>query len=251
MSKISRSIPLALCTLLLLSVFPLFSFAITPEERKEIEAIESLMNEEKYRDALVGYEDLFNKGVYTEKMLYRMAFIHEQAGEYPEAIFYLKKIRKEFGGEMLDQKVAELIKKNGGLSYLSADPWENYFVYFNRYYWLIWSLFGLTMGFLVFHFIQKGSKEFTQWRKTLARVSLLIFFGTSALLAHHEFFSPKIAVITSPTAFYWEPGYGAKSKLNALAEGETVRVVETHDIWLKVKAGEKEFWVPQHVVKYL
>ncbi len=230
---------------------PFHAWSLNNSETEQIAAAEKLVEEKKFREALDRFTSLFESGAYNEKMLYQMAYLHELAGEYPAAIFCLKKIRKEFGGDLLDQKVTELIKKNGGQSYMSADPWEDYFVYFNRFYWLIWGLFAAGSAYTVWYFLKKKKITETAGRQILIRLSLFVFVASALLIGHRLFLSPELAVITRPTSFYLEPAYGSGNKPNALAEGETVRIVDSHDIWVKVQAGEKKFWVPRHVVKNL
>ena len=75
----------------------------TPSFEDRLMKANAAFEAENWERSLQAYELLYEKGFYTERMLYRMAWLHEQDQNYPLAIYYLKKTEKEFGRGSIDR----------------------------------------------------------------------------------------------------------------------------------------------------
>ncbi|MCB9231832.1 MAG: hypothetical protein H6581_09230 [Bacteroidia bacterium] len=205
---------------------------------------------ESYTEALADYEAAFEAGAYTEKSLYRLAFLQEQLRNYSRAIFFLKKIQQDFGGDLLEEKVVQLMQKNGSSHYLTSDFWPGYFRFFRNYGWIIWSLFLLSLAALIGRIVVSRDK-IPAWASSLTGVFAPIFAVSLITLTHYIFFTPDRAVIVQDTAFYSFPSYGASFQHGKLSPGETVDIVDSEDIWVKVEAAEHAYWIPARTVERL
>jgi len=72
---------------------------------------EYLFRFEKYKEGISAYETLYQEGYFTEKSLYRLAFMHEQEGNFASSIYYLRKIQWEYGGPNIESKIAQLLRQ--------------------------------------------------------------------------------------------------------------------------------------------
>jgi hypothetical protein len=189
-------------------------------------------------------------GKYSEAMLYRMAYMHEQLQHYPLAIYFLKKAAKEYGNAAIDAKVKQLMQLQGSERFFPSSSWNTYLHFFRQWGWLFWSLFGLSIAAIVAHMFVMPGKGLA-WRKGAVSIAWTLAILLGVGLAHRSFFVPELAVVTQTTAFYDFPGYAGKPTLNAFSLGETVSVEDQEDIWLLVQAGDKAFWVPKTVLRPL
>lgn len=234
---------------MLVAFLPLYSLASNDIQAK-IDSADTAFSQGNYLGALNMYEKLLDEGNYSEISLYRMAFLNEQMQNFPAAIFCLKRISQEYGGKHLQEKIVQLMQKNGSASYLTDELWTGYFLFWHRWSWLIWTIFissGLALAAFFFLKMQNQKKYF----KIAALVSGPVFAIFSIVLFVHLFFAPRRAVILNPTAYYSAPAYSAEFRLYGFSTGETVNIINKKDIWRQVRAGEKIFWVPEFVLKEL
>ena len=203
--------------------------------------------DEQFTDARDAYENVYAEGVYTETMLYRLAFIHENLGNFPKAIYYLKKIRQEFGGQNLDEKIVQLFRKNGTSRYMARDFWNSYLLFFNHWGWLVWGIMILSVGWLSYYYFS-GKQILPSFHKHITLGTAVAFGFSFLLLLHYLFFVPERGVIIHPTSFYNFPSFGADSQLFALSPGETIEILGEEDIWIEVEAGKNKYWVPRNVI---
>lgn len=215
-----------------------------------LEKANQLFESEKYSEALPLYEKIYQEGTYTERMLYRLSFMHENLKNYPEAIYYLKKIKMEYGGPAVENKVKQLLQANGATKFYSASGWDSYIQFFSQYAIIIWSLTLVAAAFLLYHFITLKAGLPT-WRRTAFAIVLLPFLAGATLLVLRGFFLPDRAVLVEPTAFYAFPSYAASHDGTSLPIGETVNITGESDIWYEVQAGDETYWVPQWSVRRL
>ena len=246
---------LLVCLTFLLLAFS-FPLAITaqsdsPTDRKELLARgETDFEAGRYTAALETFSSLYEHGIYNEKMLYQLAFIHENLRQYPDAIFFLKKIRQEYGGKNLGPKVHQLMQKNGTARYLTEDPATDYLLFMSRFAWVGWILFLPLMVWLIYFFLSRNSKT-PALMNYLTRFVSPIFLLVVLILGHYYFFRPQQAVLIQKTAYYDFPSYGAGADFSALSTGETVEITGSEDIWYEITAGDNVYWVPQFVLRKL
>lgn len=251
MSNIMRSIfskiVLFFCFFLLLGVA---LSAQVADYRADLEKANQLFESEKYSEALPLYEGVYGQGYYTERMLYRLSFMHENLKNYPAAIYYLKKIKMEYGGPAVENKVKQLLQANGATKFYSASGWDSYIQFFSQFGFFIWGLTLLSGGYLVFHFIT-ARRGLPTWRRMAFALFLLPFLAGSTLLVLRGFFLPDRAVVVEPTSFYSFPSYAAEHQRFVLPIGETVNITGQTDIWYEVQVGEEVYWVPEWTVRRL
>jgi tetratricopeptide (TPR) repeat protein len=236
--------------LFLLSFFLWPSAALAGNAADQLSQADQSFEKQEYTQAMEQYKALYAEGYFTERMLYRMAFMYENLKNYPEAIFYLKKASLEYGNVDSDAKIRQMMQTNGSSRIFSSDGWDSYFLFFNRYGLIFWIAFGLLAAGLAASLLIPARKPNSL--RIVAKVSGWTLFSILGIFfIHHLFFTPHRAVIISKTSYYDFPGYAGNSMPNIFSQGETVEVTDHQDIWARVAAGGREFWVPSRVLRDL
>ncbi|MEM7038349.1 MAG: hypothetical protein AAF570_15295 [Bacteroidota bacterium] len=238
-------------------IFLLLTFAVFPAALQaegvdaQLQTANKAFDSEAYTESLTMYETLYAEGYFTEKMLYRLAFMHENLRNYPQAIYYLKKAAQEYGNTATEAKIKQMMQTQGSTRIFTKDGLSAFFFQlFRNFGVLIWILFGLTVAGIAVLFFWPA-KEKTMGRQIASISAWSAFTVLGLLLYYHSFFTPDRAVITEQTAFYNFPSYAAKLNTNAFSIGETVNIVDEEDVWVLVEAGGREWWVPERTVRRL
>ena len=232
-----------------LFIFPA-SKILAADQESIVSQADALFGKQQFTESLNLYESLYSEGKYSEAMLYRMAYMQEQLKNYPMAIYFLKKASKEFGNPAIDAKVKQLMQLQGSERFFPSSTWDTYLKFFRQWGWLFWGLFALSIAAIVADLFLKAGKGLV-WRKGLVSGAWTLGILLGAVLAHRSFFVPQLAVVTQNTAFYDFPGFAGNAVPKAFSLGETVSILDHEDIWVLVAAGDKEYWVPERVIKQL
>lgn len=237
--------------MLLLCAMPL---GLVAEGDIEVEPVlkkaEAAFQANKYQEALRMYEEVYATGAFTEAMLYRMASAHELRGEYGMAVYYLKKAEQEYGNELLDDKIRELMLNAGSSRTFSGSGYVTFYRFFKGWGGLFWILFGIT-GLLLAADLLLPRDNPPLWRQIGGGSLWFLFVALFVLHTYNVFFTPDRAVLVEPTSFYEDPGYGADSYGNVFGQGETLNILAEQDIWFQVEAGGEKWWVPKWTLKRL
>ncbi len=204
----------------------------------------------KFTLAMEEYQKVYAQGKFSETMLYRMAFMHENLREYPQAIYYIKKAAQEYGEKSSDAKIRQLMQRNGTTRFFTGDPWNGYLTFFRSWGWVIYLVFGLTVAGLATHYLLPNRQK-PIWRQLALVGAWAVFIVAGLSLFHRSFMVPQRAVLMEPTAFYSQPGFSANYHVNSFSLGETLDIDAHQDIWIQVSAGGQQWWVPNWVVREL
>lgn len=195
----------------------------------------------QYPQALEGYTALYQAGLWQEQMLYRLAWLHEQAGSYPAAIYYLRQVQWAYGGERIEEKVADLMAQqparlpvgSGWTAYRQALHHQR-----DRWYGLMLASTLLAAGLWI------GWRQ--RWGFWAGLLPALLALGAGGMLVEQAWRLPRKAVILEPSACYEAPGFAAPYRHLPLGPGATVTLEAVTDIWCRVTLPPFEGWVPCH-----
>lgn len=245
-------------TLRIFSVFFLFGllfqsnlvFAADSSPDILLKQADQAFESDQYTEAMDLYTDLFQEGHYSEKMLYRLAFMHEKLENFPEAIYFLRKASQEYGDRGTSERIRKIMRAKKVLRIFTSDGWDAYYAFFRSWGMLIWGLFTAATLVLLLHFFLPKKYAF-KGRLTAYQVSWGFFIVMGAILYYHHVETPTRGVIVQGTSFYTAPSYAAENKPEALSQGELVTIKSEKDIWVEVSAGGQRWWVPKMVVREL
>lgn len=206
--------------------------------------------DKQFTESLEQYENLFSEGYYSETMLYRLAYMHENLQHYSEAIYYLKKAAQDFGNDKTEAKIKQMMQIQGSTRLFTSDGWNAYLQFFRKFSLFIWLGFGIAvLGIVVLNWLPL---KISLSGKQIASVSAWgLFVVLGLVLFHRNFLAPERGVITEKTAFYDYPSYAGHVSTRVFSLGETVNILDEEDIWILVEAGGQEWWVPRKMVRQL
>ena len=204
----------------------------------------------KYTEAMTLYEKVYASGKFSENMLYRLAYMHENLRQYPEAIYYLKKAGQEYGDKNSEAKVRQLMQRQGGTRFFSGDGWNGYLSFFRDWKWLFYGLFFAAIIGIGLHYILPRTGV-PIWRSIGVGVAWTVFGILTIYFLHRSTMVPQRAILMEETSFYSGPGFSAASRPKAFSLGETLDITDREDVWVQVAAGGRAWWVPNWVVKEL
>lgn len=223
-----------------------FSFSLFATPNDLLEKANLLFEKGLYEDAEKLYDSLIKKGISSENMLYKNAYIAERMGRQGEAIYYLRKIQKNYGNNKIEERIriiSETIDSEGA-STVETHPLLDML---NRnQIWLLLTFFSLIVGF-VFWFRFSSNKH--KLSITLSTLAFLFLLQLICLFCY--FFQTTSLVIVQKTAFYESPSFAANYHKDLISPGSVFNIVEKKDIWYKIEFDQKEYWIPFFAVKEL
>ncbi len=226
--------------------FPLFAQSLTQVDADSLfQQAAYHFTYQKYPESLALYQALLADGVMEEDMLYRMAYMHEQLGDYAQAIYFLRLIQYYFGGENLEQKIALNLEEITQERRVRGEVWTETQLFFQRnQLYLMIALGILALGTLAFTLLDQ-----TPYIKTL-RITLAAMTLTAGVVwLGIDQSSRDRCVIVQATDFYRLPGYGAEVKALPWGPGTTLKLLDQREIWCKVGVDRFEAWIPQMVIR--
>ncbi|MBP6640165.1 MAG: hypothetical protein KA293_07705, partial [Bacteroidia bacterium] len=155
----------------------------------------------QFTQALKLYEDVYSQGKFSEKMLYRLAYMHENLRAYPQAIYYLKKAAQEFGDKGTEGKIRQLMQRQGSNRFFTGDGWNDYLSFYRNWSWLFFGVFGACILGLGVHYWMPNN-NMAAWRQLAVVGVWAILFLSGAVIFHRSFLMPQRAVLMENTAFY-------------------------------------------------
>lgn len=176
--------------------------------------------------------------------------MNENLKNYPEAIYYLKKAAQEYGNEDSESKIKQMMQMNGSSRVFTEDGWNSYFLFYNRYGIIFWIAFAGLAVVLAASLVIRNRKP-NSFRTVGLVTGWCLFALLGLFFLNHILRSPHRAVLIEKTSFYDFPGYAGNAIPNVFSLGETVDITDEQDIWARVEAGGREYWVPKSVLRDL
>lgn len=217
----------------------------SPEVDSLIAKASYLFDYENFRESIEAYETALKAGYCEPNMLYRLAYMHEQTGNYPASIFYLRKLEWETGGDNFPEKIEQLMGKAHRERLSSGESWSSYRLFVNHY-------FSWLAGLLVLLSVLTAALVIPKLNGILTAIGL--FSGSVAviialMLIGHYWFHPQRAVMIQPTSYYEQPAFGAPYRNLPIGTGATVTLLEKKDIWYHIEMNQFDAWVPEFTLR--
>lgn len=223
-----------------------FSFRLFASPNELLEKANLLFEKGLYEDAGKLYDSLIKKGISSENILYRNAYIAERMDRKGEAIYYLRKIQKNYGNNKIEERIrliSETIDSEGS-SKVETHPLMDWVNRNQSYILMIMACFILSIG-LWFRFSANKHKRSI----TLSALAFLFLLQLICLFSY--FFQTTSLVIVQKTAFYEAPSFAATYHKDLISPGSVFNIVKKEDIWYKIEFDQKEYWIPFYAVKEL
>lgn len=190
------------------------------------------------------YTELYELGYQSEQSLYRLAYAHEQLGQVPQTIFYLRRLQWEFGGDNIEAKIQALLSEGQSFTTEDAPSYEwVQWTYQRRWPILIGlgivAVLALLLGLLFRQAVIRGIG--------LTMATLALTTGLTVGLLWTVL--PPTGVMLMHTKLYTAPSYGANHEPMTLPPGTTVQLLQKQDIWQQIRARGTTAWVPTFMIE--
>jgi len=229
--------------LLIISLLGANIYAAPADEKAKGDAAYS---QNDYATALSAYESAYGGNYVTETMLFRMAFIYEQRGQFAYSIFCLKKAQFMFGSDFLTPKIQQLIERLNGTTRIPPTYPPLFHVWTAMAY--PWALGGMAVLLALLVGVSwRRPHLYKRWGAGLA-------FGLCAIggvLLVHEHTLPRKAVVVAATPCYEAPSYALLKEQDPVLPGLTLDIADDQDIWFMTGAGRYSYWIPKKNAKEL
>ncbi|MCI4666901.1 MAG: hypothetical protein MRZ79_01980 [Bacteroidia bacterium] len=228
-------------------IIPFLAFAKLSSAQADsiTQRAEYLFRYEKFDEGISSYEILFEEDIWTEETLYRLAFMHEQEGNFSKAIFFLRKIQWEYGGNKIDSKIAQLLQKFRQERQPLGNMWTLAQQIVHRYLGTI-SIILLLSSITVTSLTILIRKRIARAIGLMLSTALLLFCLLT--LANHSLV-PKKAVIINDSSFFAGPGYASEVIHLPIGPGTMVDIKDQKDIWTQIQTTRFVAWVPTFILK--
>lgn len=227
-------------------LFTFFYFSSFSADFSPLERAEKLFENGLYAEASTLYDSLINKGLDSKEVLYKSAYIAERLGKEGEAIFYLRKIEKNYGNEEIQDRIRTLSEKieSEGVPQIENHPVIDRI---NRHtFAILLATIVILLGAIYLAF-QKKQPVYRTFAISLFITSILI----QILLVYFSYFQSPSLVIIKKSFFYENPSFASPYQNDLIAPGSVLEILEQKDIWYKIQYEQKEHWLPYFVVRKL
>ena len=212
---------------LIIFALSFFSLLANPQTERDslLQLADSQFEYERYPAAIAIYESIYEEGYFQEQMLYRLAYMHEQLGQFPQSIFYLRKLQWEIGGEHINEKVNQLMDKVSRERLSTGESWTGYRLFLKRHQKLLMLLIGIC---IVLATVFLSTKKYS-WTNSLATGFATFSVILACLMIDQHLHTKPKAVVMRPTLFYELPAYAATPKSLPIGPGATVSIQAEQD----------------------
>jgi hypothetical protein len=247
--------PHSLTGFLAMNVFVLLLLASAPasaarnEAKQLFEAANQAYDRGEYEVALQDYRNVIAEGYSSMETWYNAANAAFRGGSVGDAVLYYRRAwyhnprdpdvlanmnlaRQRTGASMDPENVLDRAARE-----LSHAEWTR----------LLMVAYGITLVGIAIAMLFPSMRRFLKPVILIAGTATLVSLG--GWFHWRQWSQPGEAVVRIPeqTALY-EPRESATPYF-ALPEGSIVRIEDTFDSWVKVRAGEKSGWVPQQAME--
>ena len=207
-------------------------------KNRNIKIGDSFFVHKDYQSALAFYK----KGFYADKefsqqMLSRMAMIEESSDHYVMALFYLNTMYYYFPDSRVIRKMEDMGNKYHLNGYNYTDFEYLISIYKEYYYYIIFSLSGIGIPFIIYLFVRKRNKENLGFRP-------LVFFAILGIVFYLNNFdiTPTMGIIQSDCQLMEGPSAGA-NVVEFTEPGQRVRIISKQDVWYKIAWKDKTLFI--------
>lgn len=222
---------LALCLTIAIS-------AISQHKKNILFKGDSLFEAKNYEDALKIYKEIHENNIYSPAMLLKMAYIEEQKGDVPNALYYLSSYYYLKPDREIHIRMERMASKINLKGYDYTDFEYFNYLYRENYYYIISFLLSLS-GIYFVHLILKKIKG------NPFGIRPLIFFAVLISLfyfTNFDFSTPKVITRRNNVLIMTNPAAGS-DVASVVSRGQQFRVIGKEDIWYRIELENRTNYV--------
>lgn len=225
---------------------PLFSFfnPVVAQSTVRLQQGDSLYAQQKFIQAYDLYEEVLEEGKASPGMLLRMAYIQESLNNTTQTLYLLNQYYQLTAKRDALQKMEELAREHElrGYEYSDMDFIRNQ-LYQNRQLIALGLL--LLAGVL---FLWMLYERFREHQKPVWQgIILVVLLAGLASFVNFPLSQQRAIVVQDHVPLMSGPSAGA-SVVEMINKGHRLQILDRQDVWVKVKWGEKAFFVKETAV---
>lgn len=203
---------------------------------------DSLFSAKDYLQATIAYQDLIEKhNINKTNAFLKMAYMAEQQGDFPRAVYYLSELYELNPSDALFDKINKIGRENGYGGFERTD--FNFLItFYKQYYIAIVIILLLLAAFTLYYAFQKKINN-TIFPKRYAFLSLVV--ALFALLIANIPSTYNLGIVKSKEAFMRaEPSAGSQY-IGKINEGNRVNIIGKKDIWYQIVWQRKVIYIKE------
>ena len=208
--------------------------------QNSLHSADSLFEKKQYSEAMEFYEEYFQAGFYTPRMLIRLSFIKEGLGDYTYALYYLNQYYYKIHDKSVLKKMDELAARYNLVGYDYNDLVFFISIYERQYNYVVLSTM-ITLVLFLFYIYSRSVKK-----KKIALTALIFVFclGSAYCIVNYTII-PKKAIISKNAPLMSAPSAGAEL-VGQINKGHRVTIIKKNDIWYEIKWQNKSVYIREN-----
>jgi hypothetical protein len=194
----------------------------------DLSRADSLFTQQKYTEAFLLYDSIYEQGYASPSMILKMAFIQDGLGNYPKALYFLNEYYEMTADREVLGKIQE-IATNKELEGYQLNDLDYFQVLLTKYKTpLMFLLLSAALLLVVYIFKKSGKGERPLAAAVLQVVVLALLFAVNNMK-----YDVAGIVMADNTLLRSGPSAGAEP-LTLIGKGHRLKVIERDEAWTKV-----------------
>tara|TARA_B000000475_G_scaffold215605_1_gene177913 strand:+ start:2670 stop:3380 length:711 start_codon:yes stop_codon:yes gene_type:complete len=198
---------------------------------------DSLFELKKYVEAKEYYDILyFDKELYTNSMLLKLAFIENGLGNFEKSIFYLSKHKKEDDNEIIDQNLFNLVTENDLKTYDNSDYDYLLKIYKTNKQYIIIFLLTVLLTVFCLNIIRRKRNQKIKYIKTFFTLSVIIMLMINIKGAQE-------GIILNENTFIMNNPSSGSDVYQIIKKGEKIKIISESEVWYEVELENQRKYI--------
>ncbi len=207
---------------------------------KKLASADSLFEKKQYTESMEFYEQCFQSGFYSPRMLIRLSLIKEGLGDYTHALYYLNQYYYKIHDKRVLKKMDELAARYNLEGYDYNDLVFFNSLYDSYYTYIVFAFLGTSGLFLLYIYIKRGQKKGIALRALV----FMIILGAVYVISNYNII-PEKAIISNDAPLMSAPSAGSEL-IGQINKGHRVTINGTNDIWCEIKWHSKTAYIREN-----
>lgn len=191
---------------------------------------DSLFGKKKYTEAYRIYDNILKQGEASEAMLMKMAFIREGLGDYVNAILFLNEYLKLTKERKALEKIRQIAKDNDLKGYEYSDL--SFFIFQLSQYRISLMLLAIFSGLFL---MILAARRKQQNKSFIPAYIFALIFLIAGFIVNNRLFQNNEGVILKNQTLLMEGPSAAADLVEITSKGHKIEIIESDDLWYKIR----------------
>ena len=205
---------------------------------------DSLFDLKKYSKAKKYYDSLyFNKELYTNSMLLKLAFIENDLGNFEKSIYYLSKYKKKNDNEIINQNLFNLISENDLITYEKSDFDYLVEIYSTKKQYVVISILFILLAVFLLNIIRRKRNQKIIFVKTFFTLSVIVLLMINIR-------GVQEGIILYENTFVMNNPSSGSDVYQIIRKGEKIKINSESEVWYEVELeNQKKYIRKKNILK--